>query len=41
MSFQCLYFMRIEEICIEDELEMLENKEYDRLKKKLERDLKS
>ena len=32
--------MRKEEICIENELEMLENKEYDKLKKKLECDLK-
>lgn len=32
--------LRKEEIRIENELEMLENKEYDKLKKKLERDLK-
>ena len=32
--------LRKEEIRIENELELLENKEYDKLKKKLERDLK-
>ena len=32
--------LRKEEIWIENELELLENKEYDKLKKKLERDLK-
>ena len=32
--------LRKEEIRIEDELEMLENEEYEKLKKKLERDLK-
>ena len=32
--------LRKEEIRIEDELELLANKEYDKLKKKLERDLK-
>ena len=32
--------LRKEEIRIEDELELLENKEYEKLKKKLERDLK-
>ena len=32
--------LRKEEIRIESELELLENKEYDKLKKKLERDLK-
>ena len=32
--------LRKEEIQIENELELLENKEYDKLKKKLERDLK-
>ena len=32
--------LRKEEIRIENELEPLENKEYDKLKKKLERDLK-
>ena len=31
--------LRKEEIRIENELELLENKEYDKLKKKLERDL--
>ncbi len=31
--------LRKEEIKIETELEMLENKEYEKLKKKLERDL--
>ena len=33
--------LRKEEIRIEDELELLANKEYDKLKKKLELDLKS
>ena len=33
-------YLRKEEIRIENELELLENKEYDKLKKKLERDLK-
>ena len=32
--------LRKEEVRIENELELLENKEYDKLKKKLERDLK-
>ena len=32
--------LRKEEIRIENDLELLENKEYDKLKKKLERDLK-
>ena len=32
--------LRKEEIRIENELELLENKEYDKLKRKLERDLK-
>ena len=32
--------LRKEEIRIENELELLENKEYDKLKKKLELDLK-
>ena len=32
--------LRKEEIRIESELELLQNKEYDKLKKKLERDLK-
>ena len=32
--------LRKEEIRIENELELLENKEYEKLKKKLERDLK-
>ena len=32
--------LRKEEIRIENELELLENKEYDKLKKKLVRDLK-
>lgn len=32
--------LRKEEICIEDELELLENKEYEKLKKKLNRELK-
>ena len=32
--------LRKEEIRIKNELELLENKEYDKLKKKLERDLK-
>ena len=32
--------LRKEEIRIEQEIELLENKEYDKLKKKLERDLK-
>ena len=32
--------LRKEEIRIENEIEMLDNKEYDKLKKKLERDLK-
>lgn len=32
--------LRKEEIEIEQEIELLENKEYDKLKKKLERDLK-
>ena len=32
--------LRKEEIRSENELELLENKEYDKLKKKLERDLK-
>ena len=32
--------LRKEGIRIENELELLENKEYDKLKKKLERDLK-
>ena len=32
--------LRKEEIRIENEIEMLDNKEYDKLKRKLERDLK-
>ena len=37
---QFKYELRKEEIRIENEIEMLDNKEYDKLKKKLERDLK-
>ena len=39
-DIQFKYDLRKEEIRIENELELLENKEYDKLKKKLERDLK-